>query len=995
VFYFLSYSSVDSRELALQIREALSNGRDPVSVWVDVRELRPGTDWDDQLVEAIRRCAGLIFLASPDSVEPKSVCKQEWTRALKYKKPVIPILCHPDAEIPFGLQTRHYLDFTTRIPEGIESLRQHLAWMHSPAGQRQLLEEQAADARRDLRRARDEVQRQRIQDDLDELLQRIQAQTEQMAKPEIVTARVDDSIRAGLERDRRPEPLARNPAGIRFLNPPPASAPAYFQDRTAETALAARFLQEPDQRILTLVARAGMGKTALVCRLLKAVENGTLPDDPATPLQADGIVYFSEAGSRRITFANIFQDLCQLIPPEAAARLHEAYRNPQLGPASRSSLLLAEIPSTRCVILLLDNSEDLVDPETQQIRDDDLRPFLETILKAPAHGLKVLITTRYPIPGLQLIQPGRQTRLDLDEGLPAPFAENILRAMDRDGKVGLREAPPALLAAARQRTRGNPRALEALFAILSADRNTTLEEILDDTSRLLPENVVEALVGEAFCRLDGEAQRTMQALAIYGRPVSAAAVDFLLQPYMSAVNSGVTLARLVNMRFVRREAGRYVLHPVDRAYALDRIPRGDAGDTLVSEGRPFTRHALWHRGAEYFRETRRPRTEWKSIVDLEPQLAEFALRCEGADFESAATVLFEIDNEHLLIWGHVALTASLHGRLLNQVQEPTHRSRCTSTLALCLLQLGRATEAMQLFRAGIELARQQQDVFREAACLNGLGCSFNWIGQTGEAIAACELACQRARQGQGTGPLGTILNNLGTFHLALGHTDESVRTLNEARDIARQSGNLALLGTVLNNLGAVAWDQQDLESARQLYRQSMAITDQIGYARFQNESRLGLARTELMDGRLDEARQAAEDAVRYPNSENLYNTWAQLGVIAWLQGDRDRVTQAFETAIREARMILELNRHNTKAQDALGLSLCGLTLCGAGDHLAAARTAFQDARRANCDPGPLHRTRRLLSALTSHEPADRRTEIMSLLPETEPESPSQGQDGTR
>ena len=73
--------------------------------------------------------------------------------------------------------------------------------------------------------------------------------------------------------------------------------------------------------------------------------------------------------------------------------------------------------------------------------------------------------------------------------------------MDADGKVGLRDASPALLAQARERTLGFPRALEHLFGILSADRNTTLEEILDDTRNLLPEKVVAVLVGEAFSRL--------------------------------------------------------------------------------------------------------------------------------------------------------------------------------------------------------------------------------------------------------------------------------------------------------------------------------------------------------------------------------------------------------------------------------------------------------------------------------------------------------------
>ena len=51
-------------------------------------------------------------------------------------------------------------------------------------------------------------------------------------------------------------------------------------------------------------------------------------------------------------------------------------------------------------------------------------------------------------------------------------------------------------------------------------------------------------MGEAFSRLDPAAQQAMQALAIYGRPVTPAAVDYLLQPYLPGVNSAPVLNRL-------------------------------------------------------------------------------------------------------------------------------------------------------------------------------------------------------------------------------------------------------------------------------------------------------------------------------------------------------------------------------------------------------------------------------------------------------------------
>ena len=168
-----------------------------------------------------------------------------------------------------------------------------------------------------------------------------------------------------------------------------------------------------------------------------------------------------------------------------------------------------------------------------------------------------------------------------------------------------------------------------MFAILSADRGTSLQDVLKDTEALLPDNVVEALVGEAFSRLDRTAQQVMQALAVYNRPVSPAAIDYLLQPHSHGVSSAPTLNRLVNMQFARKEAGRYYLHPVDRAYAFSRVSEGEVTYRNQSEPTPYTRFALLHRGAEYFKWARKPREEWKKYGDLEPQLAEFDLRCAG------------------------------------------------------------------------------------------------------------------------------------------------------------------------------------------------------------------------------------------------------------------------------------------------------------------------------------------------------------------------------
>src|SRR3712207_4957920 len=121
----------------------------------------------------------------------------------------------------------------------------------------------------------------------------------------------------------------------------------------------------------------------------------------------------------------------------------------------------------------------------------------------------------------------------------------------------------------------------------------------------------------------------MEALAVYARPVTPTAVDYLLQPHVPGINSAAVLGRLVNMQFVRKEGGRYYLHPVDRAYAFGQVPVGEEADREEVDAPPFTQYALLHRAAEYYRQTRRPREAWKTLDDLASQLAEFELRSAG------------------------------------------------------------------------------------------------------------------------------------------------------------------------------------------------------------------------------------------------------------------------------------------------------------------------------------------------------------------------------
>ena len=115
-YYFVCYSRVDGNDRRAGARRSPCGRPPSISTWLDQRVLQPDIDWDEQVLAALREAVGVLYVMTVDSVTPTSECKQEWTRALKYNKPVIPLLFHRDAEMPFRFESRSLL----RVQAGLQ-----------------------------------------------------------------------------------------------------------------------------------------------------------------------------------------------------------------------------------------------------------------------------------------------------------------------------------------------------------------------------------------------------------------------------------------------------------------------------------------------------------------------------------------------------------------------------------------------------------------------------------------------------------------------------------------------------------------------------------------------------------------------------------------------------------------------------------------------------------------------------------------------------------
>ena len=537
-------------------------------------------------------------------------------------------------------------------------------------------------------------------------------------------------------------------------------------------------------------------------------------------------MYLSPVGIHPVSFPNLFADLTRLLPDAAAQRLLQLYRDPQQPPGRLMLTLLEAFPSGRSIVLL-DNLEDVIDPATLALSDAGLDAALSELLAAPQHSIKVIATSRLVPRELLLRHPGRQQRVDLDAGLPAPEAIEVLHSMDPAGALGLRDASPELLATACERTRGFPRALEALAAILAADRDTSLPGLLAAAEKVLPGQIVEVLVGEAFDRLDPLGRQVMQALAVYPVPVPAVAVDYLLQPFEPAIDSGPVLARLVNMHFARRDAGRYYLHHVDRDYAVNRIPPGRCEDQDVEPG-TFNLYALRARAAGYFEQTRTPRDSWRSLDDLGPQLAEFELRCANADYDTAAAILADI-GECLQRWGHYRLAVEMHERLSARLTRPYWQMATANALGTSYATLGQTGRAVEHYQQALAIARQTRDRSIESSALGNLGNSYSTLGQITRAIEHYQQALAIARETGDRGIEGSALGSLGNSHADLGQTRRAIERYQQALAIARETGYRSSEGLWLGGLGGCYADLGQTGRAIEHYQQALAIARETGY----------------------------------------------------------------------------------------------------------------------------------------------------------------------
>jgi hypothetical protein len=118
---FVSYARVDLAWVERLVKQLEGAG---LKVWLDVRKLHPGVEWDSEIERALHETGVLMVVLSPDSVKSRNVL-DEISFALAKNRQLVPVLYRP-CEVPYRLARLQHVDFTGDQEAAFARLVEHL-----------------------------------------------------------------------------------------------------------------------------------------------------------------------------------------------------------------------------------------------------------------------------------------------------------------------------------------------------------------------------------------------------------------------------------------------------------------------------------------------------------------------------------------------------------------------------------------------------------------------------------------------------------------------------------------------------------------------------------------------------------------------------------------------------------------------------------------------------------------------------------------------------
>jgi tetratricopeptide (TPR) repeat protein len=324
----------------------------------------------------------------------------------------------------------------------------------------------------------------------------------------------------------------------------------------------------------------------------------------------------------------------------------------------------------------------------------------------------------------------------------------------------------------------------------------------------------------------------------------------------------------------------------------------------MSNPSPYTRQNLELRAAEYYTSIRKPESEWKSIEDLAPQLAEFEHRINAEDYDNACQLTNVIDPNYLFLWGYYARLVEMRRALIGKLPSPNLRASNLGRLGYTYRKSWKLELAEDLTREALKIYREAGDRLNECFWLGELGRVYRAQGEIEHAINLYKDALKIAREIDARPQEGFQLGHLGSAYLTLGQLDRAKELYQKVLLIADEINDEQMRGKRLGSLGHIYYDEGKLDLSIEYCEQALRIAQKIGDRRNEGAWFGYLSRALLAKGNLTEAQRCCEDALALGIPEISYRVVLMLGIVLLHQQKYSAAHEVFIKAARSCQAML-------------------------------------------------------------------------------------------